>query len=1018
MFLLTVLSANSQTFKERLDPQINEVHRLTTHSNFFAYSNREIALKNTPANSINYQSLNGIWKFNFVENANEKPTDFYKKGYNDAGWGEIPVPGNWELNGYGDPIYVNAGYPWHNFAARNPPVVPDENNHVGSYRKEIDIPSNWSKKDIIIHFGSVTSNIYLWVNGKFAGYSEDSKIEAEFDITDLVHPGKNLIAFQVFRWCDGSYLEDQDFWRLSGVSRDCYLYARNKKHLEDIHVTPDLDEKYENGTLTVQWNSSLPDYKVQAQLLDPNGEIVAEDSKLCLLTKSTLELKVDKPMKWSAENPTLYKLLLTVSSWNQTLEIIPVQVGFRKVEIKNAQLLMNGKPILIKGANRHEMDPDHGYVVSRERMINDIKVMKSLNINAVRTCHYPDDNQWYDLCDQYGIYLVAEANVESHGMGYGPGTLAKNTDFALAHLERNQNNVKRNINHPSVIIWSLGNEAGFGPNFEAAYSWIKNYDNSRPVQYEQARTNEFTDIYCPMYLDYERSESYSKDKNITKPLIQCEYAHAMGNSMGGFKEYLDLIRKYPNYQGGFIWDFVDQSLRMKNKEGKEYFAYGGDFNDQDASDNNFLDNGIVNPDRKFNPHAYEAQYYYQNIWTKLTDSINGKLKIFNENFFTDLSDVYLEYEILSNGRCTRKGFIHDLKIDPQMSSNTDLGYDLTGLDKNQEWLLNLNYKLKYKKQLQEAGEIIARQQFILNPYTFNSIISNENSTLNESNWKELKGSKDELRLHNEQTTLVVDNKFGWLNSLTYNKTTISDLRPDFWRAPTDNDMGAGMHHKFEEWKEPKLELKDFKLNKSTQTLIIECSYRMENQHADLNINYAVTPTGYLTVTQELIPDSGKYSSDLFRFGMDFSMNEEFENFKYYGRGPFENYADRKDAAFLGFYDQSVTEQFFPYIRPQETGNKMGIRYADLTDNTGKGIHVQGESELSMTALHYSIQELDEGKEKDQRHPSDLKTENKTFVHIDAAQSGLGCVNSWRAMPLRKYMLKFGHYKYTYSIQLK
>ena len=545
--LTTAIQA--QNFNEWKDPEVNSVNRSAMHTNYFAYASADEAKAGSKEDSQNFMTLNGLWKFNWVRNADARPTNFYQTSFNDKGWDNIKVPAVWELNGYGDPIYVNVGYAWRNQFQNNPPLVPTENNHVGSYRKEIVLPADWKGKDIFAHFGSVTSNMYLWVNGRYVGYSEDSKLEAEFDLTNYLKPGKNLIAFQVFRWCDGSYLEDQDFFRYSGVGRDCYLYARDKKRIQDIRVTPDLDSQYKDGTLNIAIDMKGSG-TVALDLTDAQGKSVAT-ADLKGSGKLNTTINVANPAKWTAETPNLYTLTATLKNGSTVTEVIPVKVGFRKIELTGGQILVNGQPVLFKGADRHEMDPDGGYVVSLERMIQDIKVMKQLNINAVRTCHYPDDNRWYDLCDQYGLYVVAEANVESHGMGYGDKSLAKNPIYAKAHMERNQRNVQRGYNHPSIIFWSLGNEAGMGPNFEHCYTWIKNEDKTRAVQYEQAGTSEFTDIFCPMYYDYNNCIKYCEG-NIDKPLIQCEYAHAMGNSQGGFKEYWDITRKYPKYQGGFI----------------------------------------------------------------------------------------------------------------------------------------------------------------------------------------------------------------------------------------------------------------------------------------------------------------------------------------------------------------------------------------------------------------------------------------------------------------------------------
>ena len=673
---LTGLTAFAQK-DEWQDPNINAINRAPMHTNYFAYESENAALKGCRTSSDNYMSLNGMWKFHWVKDADQRPmTDFYKVGFNDKGWATMQVPGMWEMNGYGDPVYIDSGYAWRNQHPNNPPYVPEENNHVGTYRKEITLPSEWKGREIMAHFGSVTSNMYLWVNGQFVGYSEDSKLEAEFNLTKYLKPGKNLIVFQVFRWCDGTYLEDQDLFRFSGVARDCYLYTRTINHIEDIRVTPDLDAQYKDATLRVDIQMKGKG-TVDLKLLDKAGKEVAT-SQVKGSGKQSVTLSVGNPAKWTAETPNLYKLVANLSENGKVIESIPIQVGFRKVEMKNSQVLVNGQPVLIKGVNRHEIDPDGGFYVSKERMIQDLERLKELNINAIRTCHYPDNNLWYELCDKYGFYVVAEANVESDGMGYYETTLAKESMYEKAHLERNQRNVQRGYNHPSIIIWSMGNEAGFGPNFEVCYRWIKNEDKTRPVQYEQAKTNDFTDIFCPMYHGYEASEKYAQG-DIDKPLIQCEYTHAMGNSEGGFKEYWDLIRKYPKFQGGFIWDFVDQSVRRYTEDGKEFYAYGGDFNAYDASDQNFCDNGLISPDRVLNPHADEVAYYYQNIWVKPVDLKKGIVSVYNENFFRDLSDYYAQWELLVDGKVAKTGVVADVKVAPQQTANLQLGYSLDGI---------------------------------------------------------------------------------------------------------------------------------------------------------------------------------------------------------------------------------------------------------------------------------------------------------------------------------------------------
>ena len=710
---LTGLTAFAQK-DEWQDPNVNAINRAPMHTNYFAYESENAALKGCRTSSDNYMSLNGMWKFHWVKDADQRPmTDFYKVGFNDKGWATMQVPGMWEMNGYGDPVYIDSGYAWRNQHPNNPPYVPEENNHVGTYRKEITLPSEWKGREIMAHFGSVTSNMYLWVNGQFVGYSEDSKLEAEFNLTKYLKPGKNLIVFQVFRWCDGTYLEDQDLFRFSGVARDCYLYTRTINHIEDIRVTPDLDAQYKDATLRVDIQMKGKG-TVDLKLLDKAGKEVAS-SQVKGSGKQSVTLSVSNPAKWTAETPNLYKLVANLSENGKVIESIPIQVGFRKVEMKNSQVLVNGQPVLIKGVNRHEIDPDGGFYVSKERMIQDLDRLKELNINAIRTCHYPDNNLWYELCDKYGFYVVAEANVESDGMGYYETTLAKESMYEKAHLERNQRNVQRGYNHPSIIIWSMGNEAGFGPNFEVCYRWIKNEDKTRPVQYEQAKTNDFTDIFCPMYHGYEASEKYAQG-DIDKPLIQCEYTHAMGNSEGGFKEYWDLIRKYPKFQGGFIWDFVDQSVRRYTEDGREFYAYGGDFNAYDASDQNFCDNGLISPDRVFNPHADEVAYYYQNIWVNPVDLKKGIVSVYNENFFRDLSDYYAQWELLVDGKVAKTGIVADVKVTPQQTANLQLGYSLDGICACKEVLLNVYFKLKQTEAFLPAGHTVAKEQLAIQEY--------------------------------------------------------------------------------------------------------------------------------------------------------------------------------------------------------------------------------------------------------------------------------------------------------------
>ena len=1013
LFTVLALTAGAQTFQEWRNPEINAVNRAPMHTNYFAFENADAAKKADKKQSTNYMTLNGTWKFNWVKDADSRPTDFWKTGFNDKGWDDLQVPAVWELNGYGDPIYVNVGYAWRNQFQNNPPEVPTENNHVGSYRREIVVPASWKGKDIIAHFGSVTSNMYLWVNGRYVGYSEDSKLEAEFDLTPYLKPGqKNLIAFQVFRWCDGTYLEDQDFFRYSGVGRDCYLYARNKKRIQDIRVTPDLDAAYQNGSLAVNLDLKGSG-KVDLELVDAQGKQVATATA----NKSGLvTMNVENPKKWSPETPYLYTLRASMQGSN---EVIPVKVGFRKIELKGDQILVNGKAVLFKGADRHEMDPDGGYVVSPERMLQDIQIMKQFNLNAVRTCHYPDDNLWYDLCDQYGIYVVAEANIESHGMGYGDKTLAKNPSYKKAHLERNQRNVQRGFNHPSIIFWSLGNEAGDGPNFEQCYKWIKAEDPSRACQYEQARQKEHTDIFCPMYYDYNGMEKYGQRTDATKPLIQCEYAHAMGNSQGGFKEYWDLIRKYPNLQGGFIWDFVDQSCRWKGKDGVMIYAYGGDFNRFDASDNNFCDNGLISPDRVPNPHMYEVGHFYQNIWTTPADLSKGEVNVFNENFFRDLSAYYMEWQVLKDGKVIRTGRVDDLKVAPQETAKITLNIGKTCTCK--EWLLNVSYKLKNREGLLPAGFTVAKNQLTLNDYKAPSMDLKNVETTNVATVvpQIIDNQYHYLIVKGNNFVAEFNKQNGYLSKYAVDGTEMlkegAALTPNFWRAPTDNDMGAGLQNRYAAWKNPGLKLVSLNSKTENDQIVVNAEYDMKNVSAKLYLTYVINNEGAIKVTQKMTADKNAKVSPMFRFGMQMQMPKCFETVEYYGRGPVENYSDRNHSTDLGIYRQSVDEQFYSYIRPQETGTKTDIRWWKQLNAGGNGLKVVGDAPFSASALHYTICSLDDGEQKDQRHSPEVQKADLTNLIIDKAQMGLGCVNSWGALPLPQYMLPYGDYEFTFIL---
>lgn len=1016
----SILPSMAQTFSEWKDPEINAANRAPIHAHFFAYESQEAASLAVKEKSVNFMSLNGIWKFNWVKDSDARPTDFWKMSFNDKGWDNLPVPAMWELNGYDVPLYSGVGFDWKLYwggTKNTPPKVPVENNHVGSYRREIVVPADWKGKDVIAHFGSVSSNIYLWVNGKFVGYSEDSKLEAEFNLTPYLKFGqKNLIAFQVFRWCDGSYLEDQDFFRYHGVARDCYLYTRNKKRIEDIRVTPDLDGQYKNGSLTIDLDLKGHNHVV-LELFDVQDTMVAA-TEVEGSGKVTTDLKLENPQKWTAETPYLYTLRATVKNNNQMSEVIPVKVGFRKIEIKNSQLLVNGQPVLIKGANRHEMDPDGGYVVSRERMLQDIQLMKSFNINAVRTCHYPDDSYWYELCDKYGLYVVAEANLESHGMGFKETTLAKVESYKKAHLERNQRNVQRNFNHPSIIFWSLGNECGNGSNFEACYQWIKTEDPSRFIHFEQAYdTGSTTDIYCPMYPVYSKCISYCENENKQKPFIMCEYAHAMGNALGDFKVYWDLIRKYPKFQGGFIWDLIDQSPRWTGKNGKMIYGYDGDFSAYSTNDFNYSDNGLFSPDRVPNPHVYEVAYFYQNIWTAVGDVSKGEIKVYNENFFRDLSAYYMEWELLKDGKAIRGGRVENLDVAPQQTVSLILDWGRT--DDSGEWLLNVKYIQKEREGIIPLGHVVAKNQLVLNPYT-SPKMELQNVTTNYIPVATPQVNDENIAyyiIEGENFLVRFRKSTGYMDRYIVNGQELMkdgmELTPNFWRAPTDNDYGAKLQQRYIAWKKPDIRLVSLKNETMNNQIIVLAEYDIRNVSAKLYLTYTINNKGTIKVNQKLVADKNARVSNMFRFGMQLVMPKSFEYLSYYGRGPIENYSNRNHCTDLGIYNQTVSEQFYPYIRPQENGTKTDIRWGKLLNIKGDGLLFVAEAPFSASALHYTIESLDEGWEKRQGHSQEIEEADLTNVLIDKAQMGLACIDSWSALPEPEYMLPYGDYDFTF-----
>ena len=1044
---LNKATVQQPTYTEWHDMQVNAINRFPLHTSFFTFAPGEVAAKGNAdkTKSKNFLSLDGEWKFNWVANADQRPTDFYKEGLDDSQWKNIMMPGNWEMNGYGDPEYVNSGFAWSGHFDQQPPAVPVKDNHVGSYRRTIDIPADWDGKQIIAHFGSVTSNIYLYVNGQFVGYAEDSKVAAEFDITPYLKKGKNLIAFQAFRWCDGSWCEDQDFWRLSGPARENYLFARNVNlQLEDLRVTPDLTNNYQDGVLSITAKVKGNPVVVYQLHDGETGKVVLQKIVKTVNGKADCTLQIPNSKKWTAETPNLYTLH-TILGYSgdkgvQGVSVTPIKVGFRKVEIKNKQFLVNGQPVLIKGADRHEVDPDGGYVVSVERMIQDIKIMKRLNINAVRTCHYPDNPRWYELCDEYGLYVVAEANQESHGFGYHDDAPSAQPLFAKQILERNQHNVSLLFNHPCIVTWSLGNETHMSKNFLDAYDWIKSQDQSRPVQYERAlwhNNTAGTDIYCPMYYPVAKCKAYCENPDNTKPLIQCEYNHTMGNSGGNLKEYWDLVRKYPIFQGGFDWDFVDQALhrhivkpmsidaeKMTNEQLRKIeYTYGGDYNDYDPSDNNFNCNGIIGSDRQLNPHAYEVAYQYQNVWAKMVNAKTGEVSVYNENFFRDLGNYALAWSLLEDGVETQNGTIAKLDVAAQQTKNYTIPYDLSKV-KGKEVMLNIDFKLKNAEPLMEAGQTVSYAQLLVAKTDGDLAVSGSQAKVAKQKMKIIDDKKkdENIVVTTSDITLKVNRSTGLISEYAYKgKSFLGEggtLKPNFWRAPTDNDMGANMQKLFKVWKNPKMNVKGVAVetNKKANTASICAVYEMPEVKGELTLTYLLNAnTGKLDVVEDFAADDTAKVSNLFRYGMVMQLPYAMDQSQYYGRGPIENYSDRKECMRLGIYSVDADNQYYPYLRPQESGTKSDIRWWKQTDASGFGFQVLAEIPFYASALHFDTAELDDGDKKDQRHSFDLKKSKYTNLFLDGEHQGVAGENSWGAWPLQQYRICYGNKAFKFSL---
>ena len=1002
------------------NPKISGLNKEPAHSTLIPYEDHKQAIMAKPERSPYYLSLNGTWKFHWVRKPADRPRDFFKPEVNIDWWDDIPVPSHWQLQGYDIPIYINAGYPF----PMDPPQISHDYNPVGSYRREFEIPSRWQGRQVFIHFAGVMSAFYLWINGQKVGYSEDSMTPAEFNITPYIKPGKNIAAAEVYRWCDGSYLEDQDMWRLSGIYRDVFLYAAPPVHIRDFWFRCDLDQDYKNAELIVTpilrnyADQPSDPYKVEVILYDEYGRSVEitpvmkqEIESLAPQTEKnfTLTGQVSNPNKWTAETPYLYTAILILKDrQNRIAEVVHCRFGFRKVEIKNSRLLVNGIPIMIKGVNRHEFDPDTGRAISFDRMLQDIKILKQNNIDAVRTSHYPDHPLWYDLCDRFGIYLVDEANIESHGMGYEPGqTLGNNPEWKEAHLERAIRMVERDKNHPSVIIWSMGNEAGDGVNFEAVSAWMHQRDTTRPVHYERALTRPHVDIVSPMYAPIERIAAYAQQPQ-TRPLILCEYAHAMGNSVGNFKDYWDTIEKYKLLQGGFIWDFVDQGLRKKTTNGQEFWAYGGDYGDI-PNDNNFCCNGILQPDRTPNPSLYEVKKVYQYVKIKPLDLAAGKLQVLNSYDFINLDFLDISWELTENGVLLQKGQLKWLSLEPKKEKVITIPFKKPKLNPGSEYFLTVSFSLARQTPWAEKGHVLAWEQFKL-PFNVPVLPLVELEKLPELQFNE---TDEKIIVTGKGFSVTIGKGRGLLEAWEVDGVPLitAPLAPNFWRVPTDNDIGNNMPSRQGIWRnagKERTSIKVFVKQMQPQVIRVTALSFLLAGNSPLENNYTIYGNGDIIVECKVVPH--KDLPDLPRLGMQTQLPGEYNMVTWFGRGPHENYWDRCTGAAVGLYSFPVEKQVHRYVRPQENGNKTDVRWLALTGKDGKGLSIVGMPLLYVSAWPYNMEDLEGGK-----HIYEPVNSGIITLNLDYRQMGVGGDNSWGALPHPEYRLLPKEYSYRFRL---
>ena len=1007
------------------NPEIFEINREKPRATFYSYKSSQKAIENSSwKNSDYYKSLNGDWYFFYSENIKSRPQKFYNKNYDYSSWDLIEVPSNWELKGYGTPFYTNIKYMF----PANPPHIPHNFNNNGSYIKFFDIPKDWANKDIYLHFEGVSGAMYVWLNGNLVGYNEGSKTPSEFNITDYLVNGENKLSIQVLRWSDASYMEDQDFWRLSGIERSVYLRSENNVSITDLQVKSDLVNNYEDGDFNLKIDVKNKDSKIYEREIEikliENNEEVYKTKKIVSLSPGNNAINFKKILKkiksWSAETPNLYDLLIELEG--SPIQVINIKIGFRNIKIEKNQLFVNGKPILIKGVNLHDHDQKTGHTVSEDLLIRDLELMKKNNINSIRCSHYPKNPFFYRMCDKYGFYVVDEANIETHGMGTTNQGLENNPDkqskhpaylknWEKMHLDRTIRMFERDKNYPSIIIWSLGNEAGNGRNMFKTYEWLKNNDSSRPVQYEGATKFSNTDIQAPMYHTIEMITKYAENKP-SRPLILCEYAHAMGNSVGNLQDYWDVIESYDVLQGGFIWDWVDQGILTENENGENFWAYGGDLGGENfQNDKNFCNNGLVNPDRTSHPSLQEVKKVYQSIKFNFDNIKSKTIKISNHYDFKNLNEFYYEWEILKNGEKILDGYINEFDLDPQKTKSITL--DIPNIDYSNEYFLNIYARKKKSSALVPKNYIVAYEQFFIggNKIPDNKISQGPNIKISQI--------KNTLNLEGQNFNIVFNKKNGLLTKIDYGDGNIIEqgIKANFWRSPTDNDYGFFMPYKLKVWKQASntQSLKSFKFkNLKKGGVEIKSKYFLPSVKGFVELTYNINLMGKININTSLSEISSKLPI-IPKFGTNLIINKEYEKVTWYGRGPHENYQDRKTSSLIGIYDCNVSDLYYPYIRPQENGNRTDTKWITFTNIKGNGIIIEASKKFEFSAHNQKNEDFDGGKQKSQRHTTDILKRPIVNINIDYRQMGVGGDNSWGFLPHKKYQIKAENISFNYSI---